>query len=53
MKMIKSVFHIDEQLKWKTLLRNLSNIADAIDISSCAIEVVINSEAVTQLRSRL
>lgn len=46
MKEIKVIFHIDELIKWKLLLKNVKNLLHTIDIERCNIEVLANSEAV-------
>lgn len=42
----KVIFHIDELNKWKLLLKNVSNLLDAVGIEKFYIEVLANSEAV-------
>ena len=42
----KVIFHIDELNKWNLLLKNVSNLLDAVDINNFSIEVLANSEAV-------
>lgn len=42
----KVIFHIDELKKWNLLLKNVSNLLDAVDINNFNIEVLANSEAV-------
>lgn len=42
----KVIFHVDELGKWKLLLKNVSNLLEAVDINKCSIEVLANSEAV-------
>ncbi|BCZ44417.1 hypothetical protein psyc5s11_04840 [Clostridium gelidum] len=46
MKTYKVIFHVDELDKWKLLLKNVSNLLDAIDVNEYSIEVLANSEAV-------
>ena len=46
MQTYKVVFHVDELNKWKLLLKNVSNLLDAIDVNEYSIEVLANSEAV-------
>ena len=46
MKTYKVIFHVDELDKWKLLLKNVSNLLDAIDDNEYSIEVLANSEAV-------
>lgn len=43
---IKVIFHIDEIAKWKLLLKNVSNLLQAVDIEKSKIQVLANSEAV-------
>ena len=47
----KVIFHIDELNKWKLLLKNISNLLDAVDINKITIEVLANSEAVKFYKS--
>ena len=47
MQTYKVVFHVDELNKWELLLKNVSNLLDAIDVNEHSIEVLANSEAVT------
>jgi len=49
----KVIFHIDELNKWKLLLKNISNLLDAVDINKFSIEVLANSEAVRFYNSNL
>lgn len=42
----KVIFHIDENNKWNLLLKNISNLLQAIDNKKVHIEVLANSEAV-------
>ncbi|MDK2836863.1 MAG: uncharacterized protein PWP21_1640 [Thermosediminibacterales bacterium] len=42
----KVIFHIDENNKWNLLLKNVSNLLNAIDNEKVRIEVLANSEAV-------
>lgn len=42
----KVIFHVDEIDKWKLLLKNVTNLLDAIDVNEYSIEVLANSEAV-------
>lgn len=42
----KVIFHIDENNKWNLLLKNVSNLLNAIDSEKVHIEVLANSEAV-------
>lgn len=42
----KVIFHIDEIIKWKLLLKNVSNLLNAIENEKFFIEVLANSEAV-------
>lgn len=46
MKIYKVIFHVDELDKWELLLKNVSNLLDAIDVNEYSIEVLANSEAV-------
>lgn len=46
MQTYKVIFHVDELDKWKLLLKNVSNLLDAIDVNEYSIEVLANSEAV-------
>lgn len=46
MQTYKVIFHVDELDKWKLLLKNVSNLLEAVDINKCSIEVLANSEAV-------
>lgn len=43
---IKVIFHIDEINKWELLLKNVSNLLNAIDKERFNVEVLANSEAV-------
>jgi intracellular sulfur oxidation DsrE/DsrF family protein len=42
----KVIFHIDELNKWNMVLKNTSNLLDAIDTNNFNIEILANSEAV-------
>ena len=43
---VKVIFHIDEPTKWSLLLKNVQNLAKAVDTKNSHIEVLANSEAV-------
>lgn len=42
----KVIFHVDELNKWNLVLKNVTNLLDAIDNNNFNIEVLANSEAV-------
>lgn len=42
----KVIFHIDEIIKWNLLLKNVSNLLNAVDKDKVYVEVLANSEAV-------
>ncbi|MDT8715241.1 DsrE family protein [Clostridium sp. 19966] len=43
---IKAIFHVDELHKWGIVLKNVSNLLNAVDIEKVDIEVLANGEAV-------
>lgn len=47
----KVIFHIDELNKWSLVLKNASNLLEAIGNNKSYIEVVANSEAVKTYNS--
>ena len=42
----KTIFHIDENSKWKLLLTNVSNLLVAMENENFDVEVLANAEAV-------
>lgn len=46
MKNVNVIFHIDEMEKWQLVLKNVSNLLNAVDAVKSNIEVLANSEAV-------
>lgn len=51
MEEVKAIFHIDDLIKWKLILKNVSNLLNVIDVEKSNIEVLANSEAVIFYKS--
>jgi intracellular sulfur oxidation DsrE/DsrF family protein len=49
---LKTIFHIDESVKWSLLLKNAANLVQMADMQTAGIEVLANAESLSEPTQR-